>query len=397
MATTSNSEVAAELTTESAKFRNLGVAPSCFLIKGSDFIISTWTTVFKGEASADLWRGYKCLSDINFKVNLSCNETVIDGNTIVFYSNSEASPNVLRRFDLETQKWKWIPTAGSFPPCRVGFRMAVCQGLLVVFGGCTEDSNPKEYSNDIHVYRLNQWRRLPAIDDGPTPRLEAIMLTIENKIYVIGGCSKSIHQDIWTLDMTNVIKNPRSGIPTWELLTTSGPQRLCGTAAAHNNKLYIFGGEVFLGPDHGVVYFNDTTIFDSQLRKWYWLDPPESKNTSTRRLAYHYSKDGALQEIEVDPLDPKKAFTDFKPTQSRTLDDSEWKVTPKDLSMPLPRSRAKTAVQDGWLYMMGGMLWSCNPEHIIHLDDCWKLQLGRSKAHWELVRPGTYWKALVSN
>eukprot|EP01053_Blabericola_migrator_P006990 Blabericola_migrator_1__6989@NODE_3541_length_1691_cov_202_015394_g2197_i0_p1_GENE_NODE_3541_length_1691_cov_202_015394_g2197_i0NODE_3541_length_1691_cov_202_015394_g2197_i0_p1_ORF_typecomplete_len335_score49_28Kelch_6/PF13964_6/0_47Kelch_6/PF13964_6/8_1e06Kelch_6/PF13964_6/3_5e05Kelch_6/PF13964_6/4_6e06Kelch_6/PF13964_6/0_076Kelch_5/PF13854_6/0_00015Kelch_5/PF13854_6/4_7e06Kelch_5/PF13854_6/9e05Kelch_5/PF13854_6/0_00032Kelch_2/PF07646_15/16Kelch_2/PF07646_15/1e05Kelch_2/PF07646_15/8_4e05Kelch_2 len=328
-------------------------------------------------------------------------DIVTDGDTIVSYSNSKAGPNVLRRFDLETQKWKWIPTAGPFPPCRLGFKMAVCQGLLVVFGGCTEGSDPEEYSNDIHVYRLNHWRRLPAIDDGPTPRYETTMITMENKIYVIGGFSaEDTHRDIWTLDMTNVVENPQSGIPTWELLTTSGPQRLCAAAVAHNNKLYIFGG-MLLGWHNGALCFNDTKIFDLQLREWYWLDPPGSRNTLTRRLAYHYSPDGDLEEfemqqIEVNPLNTKEALPEFVPIDFRTLDDSEWKVTPKDLSMPLPRTGAKAAVQDGWLYMMGGELWSCDPHNTIYLDDCWKLELGRSMAYWELVRPGTYWKALVS-
>ncbi|KAJ1302953.1 hypothetical protein OPQ81_003246 [Rhizoctonia solani] len=154
-----------------------------------------------------------------------------------------------------------VETTGEVPSPRVGHRSVLVDGSLIVWGGITALNGP----NDNSIYSLNlltyNWRRLD-IQPAPSARALHVACMCGEKLMVFGGAvsGNRVLDDLWSVDLS-------SRAPKWEririsLESRSPPARGGHAMAAHQNKLYLFGGS------NDKTLYNDIWCFDVSTRVW---------------------------------------------------------------------------------------------------------------------------------
>lgn len=232
--------------------------------------------------------------------------------------------------------WAAAPWAREQGQSSSRFRMGVAapdDRYLYVLGGLlnTNDLFYPITTSSVERYDscTRAWETMPAL---PTPRSHLAAAAVGGKIYVVGGYENDFVYPYPT--ETALAYDTASG--TWSNVA-SLPAGVAGAAAADaNGKLYIFGGEGFVG-----YAFDHTWEYDPAADTWQARAPMPGGGRRYAAAAFHngkiYVAGGWPQERTVEVYDPAS---------------DSWAVAP-----PLNQGRHSAALVaggDGALYIIGG-------------------------------------------
>jgi hypothetical protein len=128
-----------------------------------------------------------------------------------------------------------------------------------MIGGAGDDNWVYSPSND-------SWQQIPSM---PTPRSGAAAITVDSKIYVIGG-TKLIGFAGYEFLNTNEVYDPVEN--TWSELAPIPTGVTSYASAVVGNKIYVFGGVNASNPGGGryvtVYYTNLVQIYDTKTNQW---------------------------------------------------------------------------------------------------------------------------------
>lgn len=176
-------------------------------------------------------------------------------------------------YDLRTDRWSAGP---SMPEARAEGVVVSVNGKIYAIGGRVATTVGASHFNDhadsarsdVLDTVSGRWSR---VADAPSARNSAAGAVIAGKIYVVGG-RQALMQSDGSLRQVNVpmleVYDPVTD--RWEV-RTSMPQAQGGlAAAAHGARLYVFGGEQWV-PERKV--FADGWVYDPATDAWAPLPP----------------------------------------------------------------------------------------------------------------------------
>jgi YD repeat-containing protein len=147
---------------------------------------------------------------------------------------SPRSTNEVQVYNPETKIWR---TTDNYPRRHNSMTAAAFDGKIYVFGGRRYDSFDGLTSNSQQVYEYNPnaVRKWSSKQPMPTPRYGASAITIDDKIYVIGGFRGS------TLLNTVEVYCPLSN--TWDISKRNLPEGIGYSSVTTDGKyIYLVGG-----------------------------------------------------------------------------------------------------------------------------------------------------------
>ncbi len=244
---------------------------------------------------------------------------------------------------------------------------------FVVFGGYLVSGHKFE-TNETWTYDLatNTWTRLGfGSQDVPEPRHWGSLEynPDDRRIYLFGGhynagsCPGDImYKDVWKLNI--------SGTPTWIEMNPAGgpePRQSDWVYNTAENKFYLFGGKVELGPAPGTpcgggannreTFFNDIWRYDSEANQWTKIQEGQTSYT-------HYPKARRADTVYDDQNNRLTFFSGLsdganqygKDTWIYDFDNDRWS-TMQDADMVLPPMRHGIAAAwdntDNIMYIYG--------------------------------------------
>lgn len=162
-------------------------------------------------------------------------------------------------YELQASRWLWkklkprAPKTGS-PPCpRIGHSFTLVGNRCYLFGGLANDSedpngNIPRYLGDLFELELQSpsgargWNIPDTKGGGPIARESHTAVAYTGlgspKLYIFGGMQGSRLDDLWQLDLDNMV---------WSMPETRGCRPLPRSLHSANvigNKMYVFGGWV---------------------------------------------------------------------------------------------------------------------------------------------------------
>ena len=187
----------------------------------------------------------------------------------------------------------------------------------------------------------------------PTARIEMASVTVNDKIYVIGG---------YTDRPTDLVEVYDTVKDEWGIIP-SLPEKLDHlAAAAYNNKIYVVGGF-----DEGSNPNNKLFIYDTLLGKW-----EEGKNLPTGRGALTAEFINGILYATGGDIDPSYIAGGYHPYGQTNTNEAydpstdSWEVkTP----MPTARHHHSAAVVGEKLYVIGGRYGLAYANHIFNNTD----------------------------
>ncbi|KAJ8599607.1 hypothetical protein CTAYLR_004675 [Chrysophaeum taylorii] len=227
----------------------------------------------------------------------------------------------LHYYDIERGEW-----SGELSWCEDGpsaRRLAGAAGmgsLLYVFGGESETVR-----NDLHVFDGSRWSgELVATGDAPAPRSAASVAGFITTLFVFGGVADDgVRGDLSAFNATT---------REWRALPTGPSPRSSSPFAQIDGLLYVHGGVA------GDLVLDDTWVFDARSARWTRLadgGPP---------LARHgLVADGVL----LYALDADRHFS---------FVEGKWTDVTRLAAPVLPRGWATTSYTDGGalVFQVGG-------------------------------------------
>ncbi|KAG0207190.1 Negative regulator of mitotic exit [Mortierella sp. GBA30] len=164
--------------------------------------------------------------------------------------------------DSQTLHCQTLPLAGSdSPPPLTGHTAVTLGQYIMYFGGKDLKGKCSDALYVLHTVR-KEWNKPTILGLLPAPRHSHSACVIGTTMYIFGGQFNSYYlNDIASFDM----KSLNTASPKWNRLEPASelpPARAGHCAAAHDGKIYIFGGadEQF--------FYNDIWCYDPQINKW---------------------------------------------------------------------------------------------------------------------------------
>ena len=170
-----------------------------------------------------------------------------------FYGNWYAASTVYA-YDPDANQWT---TRASLPGPRGELVAASFGDRIFVFGGRDGDYDATA-TTQVYDPASDSWEyRNPM----PTARAHSAVAVVDDLIYVIGGRYGALTTPI-NMD-TNEVYSPVND--QWYTLTPIPDRRGGHAAAAHDGKIYIFGGENLQGEQY---VFDTVLVYDPALDSW---------------------------------------------------------------------------------------------------------------------------------
>lgn len=282
----------------------------------------------------------------------------------------------------DNDEWQWqciLPT-DTKPPARVAHAQAVVgDSSVYIFGGRAGITMKEKAMNDL--YKLDtttrQWKLIETKGTPPVPRSFHRMISIENYLYVFGGCSEQgrmadLHQlDLFTLTWSNLGTSPL-------LQGRGGPNLL----QLNDEKLAVVAG--FAGEET-----NDGHVFCLKSKEWapQLIEGLGDMRPRSVNVAGSSSKGCIIVGGEVDPSakghEGAGGFTNDVVVLDSTTGDHVQSLNEPNDSSSWPEAR-------GWsdgsllersdgnvsLFIFGGL--SGDDSDPIRLDDLWRLDISFS-------------------
>jgi N-acetylneuraminic acid mutarotase len=240
-------------------------------------------------------------------------------------------------YDPENDTWTF---KASMPTPRYGFAIAVYQNKIYCIGGITRTGWVGTAANEVYDPATDTWENKTAM---PTARFELQANVVNGKIYLIGGKVPG-HYDFpnWTSSLNEVYD------PATDSWTTKAPIPVATSyypSAVVDNKIYIIGG-------HTDPYSNVNQIYDPETDMW-------SKG-ATPPWGIRYATAGATSGVDA----PKRIYVlvekwslweDEPPYSNRVYypENDSWTFG-ADLPLPIDRQGFSVAVVSDILYVIGG-------------------------------------------
>ncbi|XP_007250891.2 kelch-like protein 38 [Astyanax mexicanus] len=147
--------------------------------------------------------------------------------------NNERTSREAMLFDEQTQRWQWLAKL----PVRLYRASYVCMhSILYVLGGLTIRSGGGTVpSTTVYTLSLktNQWRMAEPM---LTPRFAHQSISYLHFIFVIGGITDDGQ-------ISNGVERYNTMFNQWELMSPMPTAVQHPAVAAHNQRIYVFGGE----------------------------------------------------------------------------------------------------------------------------------------------------------
>ncbi|MFQ5456784.1 MAG: Kelch repeat-containing protein, partial [Nitrospirota bacterium] len=226
---------------------------------------------------------------------------------------------------------------------RSHFAYAACQEKIYIFGGGGRDFKSL---NSVEIYdpREDKWS---TGNDMPTIRSGNVAVTLNNKIYVLGGGVKGSDGKFRYLK-TVEIYSPSSD--TWE----KGPDLLMPhdypAVAVYNNRIYLFGGhhpEIKSGyaTDPG---FSFCEVLDESKERWIECNPLPTSRFALSAVILN----GKIMAIGGAGFNGE-TFTNYRAAESYDPISGRWRDE-KDMILPWRAAGLGACNFNGKLYIFGG-------------------------------------------
>lgn len=167
---------------------------------------------------------------------------------------------------LSMWSWNQLEASGEKPNGREGHAMVTVNNTLYVIGGCIQEI---KCFNDVHIFDpgLRQWKQEPMMGDAPEPRGGHTATVLGTDIFVFGGASsEATYNDVYKLDL--IKRRWTRAVPTNAAVVPSRRTNHAAAADAHG-KVYIFGGY-----DSEGNFLNDLWILNA-----FWQGPWDNKDS----------------------------------------------------------------------------------------------------------------------
>uniref|UniRef100_A0A8C5GQ53 BACK domain-containing protein n=1 Tax=Gouania willdenowi TaxID=441366 RepID=A0A8C5GQ53_GOUWI len=160
--------------------------------------------------------------------------------------------NRVWRFNLVTHTWQEM---SPMQESRSFVSVTVLKGCIYAMGGFRDDDGTSLRTAERYQSNINQWTFIASMNEG---REDASCTTLNNKIYICGGCSNRV---LNTAEYYNPDTNQ------WTLITPMGTPR-CGLGViAYMGHIFAVGGR------YGFRDLKSAEAYDPVTNTWY--DVPE--------------------------------------------------------------------------------------------------------------------------
>ncbi|KAF9428830.1 Negative regulator of mitotic exit [Podila epigama] len=164
--------------------------------------------------------------------------------------------------DSQSLHCQYLPVAGSdSPPATSGHTAVTLGQYIMYFGGKDVKNKSSDSLYVLHTVR-KEWNKPSLQGLLPAPRHSHAAAVIGTTMFIFGGQFNGYYfNDICSFDM-KTLNTPN---PKWIRLEPASelpPARAGHCAAAHDGKIYIFGGA------DEQYFYNDIWCYDPQVNKW---------------------------------------------------------------------------------------------------------------------------------
>ncbi|KAF9279066.1 Negative regulator of mitotic exit, partial [Mortierella alpina] len=247
--------------------------------------------------------------------------------------------------DSQTLSCQTLPLSGSDSPPPLSGHTAVTLGQYIMyFGGKDVKNKCSDSLYVLHTVR-KEWNKPTILGLLPAPRHSHSACVIGTTMYIFGGQFNSYYlNDIASFDM----KSLNTASPKWNRLEPASdlpPARAGHCAAAHDGKIYIFGGadEQF--------FYNDIWCYDPLVNKWEAVPAFGVLPTSRQGHASTVVDDTMYIYGGMDHEDQLLGdLSAFK------FNDRRWLTFPDTVDSASPRTEHSMCRVGEKIYILGGQL-----------------------------------------
>ncbi|KAG0210498.1 Negative regulator of mitotic exit [Mortierella sp. NVP41] len=247
--------------------------------------------------------------------------------------------------DSQSLHCQVLPVGGNDSPPSTSGHTAVTLGhYIMYFGGKDAKNKCSDALYVLHTIR-KEWNKPTILGLLPAPRHSHAACVIGTTMYIFGGQFNGYYlNDIASFDM----KSLNTPNPRWNRLEPASelpPARAGHCAAAHDDKIYIFGGA------DDQFFYNDIWCYDPQLNKWEAVPAFGVLPTSRQGHASSVVDDtmyiygGMNHEDQL--LGDLSAFK---------FNDRRWLTFPDTVDSASPRTEHAMCTVGDRIYIMGGQL-----------------------------------------
>ncbi|KAG0259273.1 Negative regulator of mitotic exit, partial [Linnemannia exigua] len=247
--------------------------------------------------------------------------------------------------DSQSLHCQLLPVGGGDSPPSTSGHTAVTLGhYIMYFGGKDAKNKCSDALYVLHTIR-KEWNKPTILGLLPAPRHSHAACVIGTTLYIFGGQFNGYYlSDIACFDM----KSLNTSNPRWNRLEPASelpPARAGHCAAAHDGKVYIFGGA------DDQFFYNDIWCYDPQTNKWEAVPAFGVLPTSRQGHASSVVDDtmyiygGMNHEDQL--LGDLSAFK---------FNDRRWLTFPDTIDSAPPRTEHAMCSVGDRIYIMGGQL-----------------------------------------
>ncbi|KAG9071536.1 Negative regulator of mitotic exit [Linnemannia hyalina] len=233
---------------------------------------------------------------------------------------------------------------GDSPPSTSGHTAVTLGHYIMYFGGKDAKNKCSDALYVLHTIR-KEWNKPTILGLLPAPRHSHAACVIGTTLYVFGGQFNGYYlNDVACFDM----KSLNTSNPRWNRLEPASelpPARAGHCAAAHDGKVYIFGGA------DDQFFYNDIWCYDPQTNKWEAVPAFGVLPTSRQGHAASVVDDtmyiygGMNHEDQL--LGDLSAFK---------FNDRRWLTFPDTVDSAPPRTEHAMCSVGDRIYILGGQL-----------------------------------------
>ena len=194
--------------------------------------------------------------------------------------------NDLYSFDIFTNNWDKMIAQGDVPSPRSGARGVAFNDFLYFFGGYSKQS--AEYYEDLFRYDLTRrrWEALSDNGEKPSKRTDHSMVLYGNSLFVFGGYDgQNRFGDLYKCSLAKSFK--------WKLVKTQGESvplnRFGHCAIVVQHSMIIFGGWNGHDTMDDLYYFsfgNNLPLYKFSIKYMVWYQEGQG-NPATAKISTH--------------------------------------------------------------------------------------------------------------
>lgn len=181
-----------------------------------------------------------------------------------FFQNVEQIPTLAEMwaFDLDTRKWRKVPTSGNSPGPRAEGAAVVYKDSFYIFGGKAPTGGGNKLCRlDLMTFR---WEVIKGKGLRPPQCLGSAMFVYKDTLYLHGGMTMSYSycSDLWAYSFASDM---------WRHVSVGGTPRKDHCIWAAHGKIFVFGGEVprpECPSPYDVKTIQEMEVFDLHTQKW---------------------------------------------------------------------------------------------------------------------------------